>query len=44
MRVATVTLQEVKDSCEQALGKQRNRTTEQYKLFTRKQKKKALRK
>ena len=44
MRVATVTLQEVKDSCEQALRKQRNRTTERYKLFTRKQKKKALRK
>ena len=37
MRVATISLQEMKENCEQAFVKRRNRTLERYKLFSRKQ-------
>ena len=37
MRVATISLEELKGNCEQAFVKPRNRTLERYKFFARKQ-------
>ena len=37
MRVATVSLREIKEKCEQAFQKPTNRTLERYKFFSRKQ-------
>ena len=37
MRVATIPLREIRENCEQAFRKPRNRTLERYKFFSRKQ-------
>ena len=37
MRVATISFREIRENCEQAFRKKRNRTLERYKFFSRKQ-------
>ena len=37
MRIATITLKDIKENCEQAFVKPRNRTLERYKIFSQKQ-------